>query len=791
MNNPQSNQHDIEREALTKGVSRATKAQDKAVADRRETTTATGRIALSASIYPLVEGLDKWLSKSTGYGRKYKPFFKLMDSELTSLCIAREVINGISKARKRSAIATAIARSIQSEYQLQTFKKQYKILFSVKQSQLQTETDHMKERILLKEMRKKGILNKTWETKTQLQVGELALILMQKHTGMINLYTKLENGKRVGMVAPTEEMSAWLKESYEKNALNSFIYEPTINKPLDWTNNFDGGYSLREFQSKGLFHNSRGKYNDCTYNDYPVVFDAVNHLQSTAWRINKKVYDVMTTLWNAGSEIAELPNQEFYNDPPYPTDPTADEVKNHYKLKQQIRTKNNINIGLRYRVNESIKTAEKFLEHNSIWFPHHVDFRGRVYPTPKFSYQGSDIERGLLMFAEGKPIVNSEQRDAFFIHGANVFGVKGSYSKRLAWVAEQEHALTATAQDPLQDTWWANADKPFQFLAWLLEYADYMNYGSSHVSHLPLAVDGSCNGLQLMSLLLKDKTMGASTGCVPLDEPSDLYQEIADEVVKRLQSDPTATNLNLLKFGIDRKLMKKAVMSVPYGASYFSIVKIFQDAFYLRSVQSGEESFEGKLRKHASALGAVTWNVLKDKLPNALNLMKWIKDTIKPLIKNNIEVSWVSPTGLRVYQAYPNTIRKRITTAIGQNYRKQTHYRDSLDTLSLKKNLSGIVPNYIHSLDASVMSIVTGCMKQHGINSLAMIHDSFGTLAHDMPKLTTVLREVTRDIFKNNLLISFDIDIKDYYSDNLESPKQLKQGALDINQLTKSLYFFH
>ena len=169
-------------------------------------------------------GLDEWLSKPTGYGRKYKPYFKLMDAELTSLCIAKEVINGISKARKRTAIATAIARGIQSEYQLQTFKKQHKFLFSVRQTQLETEKDYMKERIMLKEMRKRGIMNKVWDTKTQLQVGELALILMEKHTGMITLYTKLENRKRVGMVAPTQEMSEWLKESYKKNALKSFTY---------------------------------------------------------------------------------------------------------------------------------------------------------------------------------------------------------------------------------------------------------------------------------------------------------------------------------------------------------------------------------------------------------------------------------------------------------------------------------------------------------------------------------------------------------------------------------------
>lgn len=37
-----------------------------------------------------------------------------------------------------------------------------------------------------------------------------------------------------------------------------------------------------------------------------------------------------------------------------------------------------------------------------LFFPHSMDFRGRVYPiTPYLNHMGDDLNRSLLVFAEG------------------------------------------------------------------------------------------------------------------------------------------------------------------------------------------------------------------------------------------------------------------------------------------------------------------------------------------------------------------------------------------------------
>lgn len=41
----------------------------------------------------------------------------------------------------------------------------------------------------------------------------------------------------------------------------------------------------------------------------------------------------------------------------------------------------------------------------AIYFPHSMDFRGRAYPMhPHLNHLGDDVSRGLLQFADAKPL---------------------------------------------------------------------------------------------------------------------------------------------------------------------------------------------------------------------------------------------------------------------------------------------------------------------------------------------------------------------------------------------------
>ena len=53
----------------------------------------------------------------------------------------------------------------------------------------------------------------------------------------------------------------------------------------------------------------------------------------------------------------------------------------------------------------SVQVAQAFRKEESIFFPHNLDFRGRAYPMhPHLNHLGGDVNRGLLQFADAKPL---------------------------------------------------------------------------------------------------------------------------------------------------------------------------------------------------------------------------------------------------------------------------------------------------------------------------------------------------------------------------------------------------
>ena len=52
-----------------------------------------------------------------------------------------------------------------------------------------------------------------------------------------------------------------------------------------------------------------------------------------------------------------------------------------------------------------LKVGERYKDEKAIYFPHNLDFRGRAYTLhPHLTHLGADICRGILEFAEGKPL---------------------------------------------------------------------------------------------------------------------------------------------------------------------------------------------------------------------------------------------------------------------------------------------------------------------------------------------------------------------------------------------------
>ena len=177
------------------------------------------------------------------------------------------------------------------------------------------------------------------------------------------------------------------------------------------------------------------------------------------------------------------------------------------------------------------------------------------------------------MFAEGKPL-DDKGRWWLGVHGANLFGNdKISLDDRAKWAFDYRPNAVNIASDPYRNLDWTEADDPWQFLAWCFEWAEAHEEG--FVSHLPVGLDGSCNGLQHFSALLRDEVGGAATNLVPAPVPADIYREVAkraEEILSEVgEDDPNFWMAqSWLVFGIDRKITKRSVMTLPYGVTYRS-----------------------------------------------------------------------------------------------------------------------------------------------------------------------------------------------------------------------------
>jgi len=131
-------------------------------------------------------------------------------------------------------------------------------------------------------------------------------------------------------------------------------------------------------------------------------------------------------------------------------------------------------------------------EEDGFYYAHNLDFRGRAYPMhPHLSHLGSDLCRGVLEYAEGRPLGKSGLC-WLKIHLANKYGggvEKLSHEGKLAFVENQLLDIFDSAANPVDgNCWWTNAEDPFQCLAACMDLSDALNSPSPYrtVSHLPI-----------------------------------------------------------------------------------------------------------------------------------------------------------------------------------------------------------------------------------------------------------------------------------------------------------------
>jgi DNA-directed RNA polymerase, mitochondrial len=526
--------------------------------------------------------------------------------------------------------------------------------------------------------------------------------------------------------------------------------------------------------------------------------EALNHIQKTRWSINRDVLDVAMQCRHQGLEVPGFPSGAETPLPEYPSnlDKTSDEFKAHIRLRERIHNENARNAGMRLKLFAMLDMASDLVDFPALWFPHYADFRGRFYPRPQDLHtQGDSLVKGLLRFAE--PVAMTERGWYWLrVNVANYFGEdKLPLDDRAKWTVDHLEGILAVATDPVNDhkafEFWTQSDSPWEFLSACFEVkrvADYMMVNGTVEGFLSTAVcryDATCSGIQHLAALMKDTKSAARVNVLSTGVRADIYKDVAEKVKLAIQRDVTDSRLAeaaALWIGkVERKTVKRAVMTTPYGVSERGILtQLVQDGF-ADHIENGKERYAA-----AEYLTGKIVDALDESIEAPRRAMGFFREVAAFLEERDLPLVWDTPSGFTAKQAYFRTTTSRIRTLHGD---VTLRHEEPAAGFQPGKQVLGAAPNVVHSFDAAHLALVCVAMRDAGVRDLAFVHDSFGCHAEHSDLLLKITKDKFVEIYSGDTLEQWRQSVMKH-SGCLDVPKVPMLGSLTVEDVHQSEFFF-
>jgi len=799
---------ELERKGIEKGIERYRKLKEKAKASELE----PGERLMVDLIDPLTEAIEKEqetlhsAKSDRGRPKKYSDLMSLPADKL-ALITVRQALNACANVdtSRITNVVQKIADLVKMEMDFELIVKG--IPEEKKKSRIKRIKSSKNRQKVIADIKKEFELTDTrWGPGTREHFGSKLIELLINSTSAFEIDTKYEGIKTPMVLKMSDETMKFLEEEHAICELTRPFYGPMVCPPKPWHNVDEGGYlDFRIDMVKNLRQGHRSIL-EKQKETLEKVYKALNLIQFTPWRINRKVYRLMKKCWGSNQPLGDLPPKE---DPSFPSKPPDYETNEGSKKEwgwkaKEVYEQKAIFRSQRLQLREKLTLAQEYVNEPKIYFPHDLDFRGRVYPIPQnLNPQGDDTSRALLEFAEGKPL----GKDGVFwleIHLAKLFGKdKLSFKDRQKWIRANEDTIIDSAKHPFKGKrFWNEADKPWSALAACLEWYGYSRKGENWVSHIPVAMDGSCNGLQHYSAMGKDVEGGRATNLLYSENPQDIYSQVRDIVVELVEKDAEGGNpeAKVWRGYITRKVVKHGVMTTPYGVKEAGRRDQILDV--IKNRKNKEYGIPGSKWENARYLSKFIGKAVDRVIKSALNYEQWLKHVAELLTKKNIPIVWTTPIGFVVYQGYRLTKPKEVKTVLGSLILSVP----KSNKLSKRSQKQKLAPNFIHSLDAAhMMMTILAAHGEYGISSFAMIHDSYGVHACDWQNFAPLIRRTFVDIYNKDVLKRFGDEVQERALHEMQARASYKrrtrapsiklpdpplQGDLDINQVLNSKYFF-
>lgn len=626
----------------------------------------------------------------------------------------------------------------------------------------------------------------------------------------VDYTTVRKNNSFLKSVRYSCNLSETILDALSAKAHEAFFSEPITIVPKPWkyeNGKLSGGYHHYEFQM------IRAKFFDVDYSQYSQdVFESINYIQSIPWKVNGRIVEEI-------KNNLKFPKKEDFVKTEYPNSDDCEwdidlkELKENDPLLKKLQDFRKIYydqtelyngdkrdfesaIGKFRAMKLAVGIAERYQDAQEIYFPHSFDFRGRVYPIPiGLSPQGADGVKAMLEYARGE-VLNEQGILWAWAYLASLYG-----DDKICF----EDRVTRGKQ--LIDADYKDADEPYQFLAHQLEMNKFLlddQYEFRGRVHL----DACNSGSQFTSSMTGDLSGCIATNVIPTitkdgQDRQDAYMLVANkslnQTVEELllcDEEDLKERLELFKELLEekgRKICKTPVMVSNYGGTAGGRSEIIWNM--LREL--------GVDRKWITKKNAALYSrIIGDSIAGVLNggkaFEQYIHSMNNLIAKQNKAVIWDTSDGFQVIHQKKKEMKpisvscflpgvRRATTIIQKRFSKN---------MNPAKMKSAIAPNYVHSLDAELLRRVALRMKKQGIRDSDFIHDSFGCHPNYVGEMLIILKEVFRDMMKDDPLNELDAQLRLQLSDDKVTEKAAnaitvpKLGDLDLDLVMKSDWFF-
>ena len=425
-------------------------------------------------------------------------------------------------------------------------------------------------------------------------------------------------------------------------------------------------------------------------------------------------------------------------------------------------------------------------------------------------------------------------------------------AERVKWADTNETVMLGYAADPIKNQGWMDADAPWMFLSGCLELKRFRDYqlsigdmdDYSYMTGYEGYIDGSNNGCQHLAAMTKDEIVAPHVNLVPQPLPGDLYRYVGQHAWKLLekQAEPYSkediircrwiinenkrmveefesttdrdmrqalyaehkdfrgTHKDLFKFATPiywlrltdqkdrRKLVKRNVMTIPYGGTAFGLgQQQIEDA-----PKHGIYALRFMARTWAVALGRIVYDDCRTSMARPMRLLGVFEAAGQMADAKGTFLQWRVPvTNFPIVQHYTEGVVKKIWVQYGPpaGDKLSNNYYQNTFQLALTfpeeqvpskgKQATGASPNATHGCDAGHLTMTTDACDF----VVTTIHDSFGALLPRMPALFREVREQFVRFYEADPLPKILNDMGGDISN-------VSFGTLDVRQIRDSEYAF-